>query len=96
MGNPKAGIKHPTLQSLRAWKKAAGGLSQEGFDALREMFQTSEVKVNARHLSMNFLSLPKFMALKKDNPSAQALAINILGRSEPTLLFCLGLGGNLI
>ena len=92
-GNPKAGIKHPTVQSLRSWKKAAGGLCQEGFEALREIFQTSDVKVNARHVSMNFLMLANFMALKKESPTAQALAIHMLGRSDPTLLFCLELGG---
>lgn len=76
----QAGIKPPTPQSLRPWKKAVYGICQAAFRAVGEVFHSTEEKINSKHVSLRFLGQKGFTALKHKDPTAQALAVHIMAR----------------
>ena len=71
----------PSVQSLRSWKKALGGLSQEAFSAIRDVFQSEEKSVDARALSLNILTTQAFMNLNSASAcTQQSFVVHIIVR----------------
>ena len=68
-----------TVQSLRTWKKALGGLSQEAFAAIRDVHNSDEKAIATSSLSLKTISRPAFLNLR-EKPSKQALVIHNIVR----------------
>ena len=78
----QVGTATQSVQSFRSWKKVLGGLSQEAFDAIRDVFQSEEKSVDASStLSLNTLTKQPFMNLKSTSAcTQQALVVHIIAR----------------
>ena len=77
----QVGTATQSVQSLRSWKKALGGLSQKAFDAIRDVFQSEDKAVDASALSLNTLTKQPFMNLKSTSAcTQQALVVHIIAR----------------
>lgn len=75
----QASLNSPSIQTLTKWKKAVFAVSEEAFEALGEVYNMRDEKVDPSAISLNFLTKREFIELRK-KPPAQLLAIYIMAR----------------
>lgn len=76
----QGGVKSRTNVQLCAWKRACLGFSAEGFDTLKELFESDGSDgVDRSCLSLNAISTQQ-VAMLKDAPLTQSLFLHIYAR----------------
>ena len=75
----KAGVEPPSVKTLRSWKKAITGISEDALDVLRYLSQSDDTGIDAEVISLNFLKTKFFIDLKAE-PGVQALVLHHAAR----------------